>query len=99
MSAFRVWITQTLDLGQEPDLVDAFEAGRRSVLGHRDHTSVGIVFSRLDRDVIEHKIRLAGTLALLRDQGVISNSKMNQLSGMTNKEIAKALSAMISEVD
>lgn len=99
MSAFKSWLTQALDLGQEPDLDDAFEAGRRSVLGHREHTSVGIIFSRLDREVIDHKIRLAGALALLRDQGVISSAKMLQLSGMTNSEIGKALSALSAEVE
>ena len=94
MSAFTDWIMM-----QDADpfslrLEDAFDAGRRSVIGKHKDTNVGAIFASMEKEAREAKIRLAGVLSMLRADGIISHSKMMQLSDMTNSEIAKAIDAL-----
>lgn len=88
MSAFKDWFSIHDGVHY---LEDAFEAGRRSLIGNCKDESYGIIFSRMDREVTGLKIRLAGVLSLLRVEGIITYSKMLQLSDMTTHEIAMAL--------
>lgn len=96
MSAFKSWFLheEAHGAGSEITLEDAFEAGRKSVLGIHAESNFGAIFAKLDADAREAKIRLAGVLYLLRDSEVISHSKMLQLADMTNSEIAKAIDAL-----
>ena len=64
------------------------------MIGKHKDTNVGAIFSIMEKEALEAKIRLAGVLCLLRDSEVISHSKMLQLADMTNSEIAKAIDAL-----
>lgn len=90
MSAFKDWIRHDVD-PCNLELEDVFEAGRKSVIGNCKDESYSIILSSMDREVTDLKIRLAGVLSMLHADGIISYSKMMQLSDMTAHEIAMAL--------
>ncbi len=90
MNAFKNWyIAEELrgPPGRCITLESAFDAGRKSILGLHSEGNIGIIFAKLSSEAREAKIRLAGVLWYLHEQGVISRSKVLELSDMTMGEL------------